>query len=66
MIKENSVHYNIAALKGGPGYDHGPGSWDGKGKGIAEPCAKLAHYLQESLHEMRSVFTSAQKAKAKL
>ena len=69
MIKDNSVHYNIAALKGGPGYEHGPGSWAGKGKGITQPCAKMAHLLQESLNEMRAVFsagTHQQKAKAKL
>jgi hypothetical protein len=67
LIKNNSIHYNIAALKGklyvicntgGPGRENGPGSWRGKGKGLDKPCEKMRHYLQESLEDMKAVFDS--------
>lgn len=63
MIKDNSIHYNVAALKGGPGYDAGPGSWRGAGKGIPNACQRLTHFLQESLHEMRLTFETELKQK---
>jgi hypothetical protein len=67
MIKNNSIHYNIAAQKGGPGFEHGPGSWKGAGQGIAQPCAKMAHVLQESLTELGRVMqATAPPPKAKL
>ncbi len=67
MIKDSSVHYNVAALNGGPGWEHGVGSWRGKGQGIERACAKMKHLLAESLLEMRQVFEpSAAAPKAKL
>jgi hypothetical protein len=56
MVKDNSLHYNVASLKGGPGYEAGPGSWRGKGKGLYRPCDKMVHVLQESLQDMKNVF----------
>ena len=63
MIKNNSIHYNVAALKGGPGYENGPGSWRGPGKGVENACQKLTHLLQESLQQMRHVFEEELKTK---
>ena len=56
MIKDGSIHYNIASMKGGPGWENGPGSWKGAGKGIENPCKKMSSVLEESLFELKSYF----------
>ena len=68
MINSNSIHYNVASLKVGKGWEDGPGSWKGKGTGIENPCQKMAAALEESLFDLKSYFEAdlATKTKAKL
>lgn len=68
MVNNNSIHYNVASLKGGLGWEDGPGSWKGKGKGIHNPCQKMAACLEESLFDLKQIFEAdlQTKTKAKL
>lgn len=66
MIKNNSLHYNIACLHGGQGLpSQGPGSWkpwlgdrtrDGDANvGVEVAASKFKHFLTESLLQMRQL-----------
>lgn len=61
MIKNDSIHYNIASLKEGPGSwlkNSGTSGSTERNAGVKNACAKMGHLLSESLDEMSIIFGS--------
>ncbi|KAI3631538.1 hypothetical protein MIR68_010421 [Amoeboaphelidium protococcarum] len=61
MIKNDSIHYNIASLKEGPGSwlkHNGTSGSAERNAGVKNACAKMGHLLSESLDEMSIIFGS--------